>query len=335
MPVSSTPTASRHYVITLRSVFLLLVLAGCGLLLINISAPAAVARLAERYLSSDGNLTTRGREGLSQLLYLTALSCICWGLAALAWSLDALRGKLRSFILYDPLGPSPQRVLAASTLLGAAILLLYWADRRLGVPLGWLFDKEALLEHMTALLYGVASGVMAIAAYRLPIRSRRGDSRRTGSLHALSGLSRAGLSFGFWVLALLFFFVAMEEISWGQRIFGYGTPAGYEQINVQREANVHNLLSQAQLDYYTRLAAFVVFATLLAGWTLLAITAKPFLQLLMPHPSLLPLAYLTYVIAPHSHLEVLELMSGIFAAFYVWRVLGAVCGTDLAAARGN
>lgn len=32
-----------------------------------------------------------------------------------------------------------------------------------------------------------------------------------------------------------------EEISWGQRIFGWGTPASLKEVNAQGEFNVHNL----------------------------------------------------------------------------------------------
>ncbi len=44
------------------------------------------------------------------------------------------------------------------------------------------------------------------------------------------------------LFALLFFLMAGEEISWGQRIFGLETPAALKEINVQGEINFHNLL---------------------------------------------------------------------------------------------
>ena len=37
------------------------------------------------------------------------------------------------------------------------------------------------------------------------------------------------------------FFVAFEEISWGQHIFNWVTPDGYSKINLQKETNIHNL----------------------------------------------------------------------------------------------
>ena len=46
-----------------------------------------------------------------------------------------------------------------------------------------------------------------------------------------------------WVfsVAVLFFLVGGEEISWGQRVFAIGTPETMREINVQGETNLHNV----------------------------------------------------------------------------------------------
>lgn len=41
--------------------------------------------------------------------------------------------------------------------------------------------------------------------------------------------------------AAVMFFCAGEEISWGQRIFGFATPEGFEEINKQDELTLHNI----------------------------------------------------------------------------------------------
>ena len=43
------------------------------------------------------------------------------------------------------------------------------------------------------------------------------------------------------LLGLFFFFGAGEEISWGQRIFGFETSESIKEENIQNEFNVHNL----------------------------------------------------------------------------------------------
>lgn len=42
-------------------------------------------------------------------------------------------------------------------------------------------------------------------------------------------------------LAFIFFMGAGEEISWGQRVFGFNTPESLNKVNVQHEFNLHNL----------------------------------------------------------------------------------------------
>jgi hypothetical protein len=49
---------------------------------------------------------------------------------------------------------------------------------------------------------------------------------------------------GVWILLAssgVLFFLGGEEISWGQRVFGWGTPAALGRANAQDETNLHNL----------------------------------------------------------------------------------------------
>jgi len=52
------------------------------------------------------------------------------------------------------------------------------------------------------------------------------------------------------LVALWFLFMAMEEISWGQRIFGFGTPADLYMLNEQREFSLHNITFVENLKAY-------------------------------------------------------------------------------------
>lgn len=51
------------------------------------------------------------------------------------------------------------------------------------------------------------------------------------------------------VLAGAMFFVGMEEISWGQRVLGIETPRALAEINLQEEANLHNLAAPELLQW--------------------------------------------------------------------------------------
>ena len=70
------------------------------------------------------------------------------------------------------------------------------------------------------------------------------------------------------VLALVFLFGAGEEVSWGQRILGIGTPEEIANSNVQGETNLHNLKPVTGMSYQLFLAgwySFVLVAPLLAA----------------------------------------------------------------------
>ena len=49
----------------------------------------------------------------------------------------------------------------------------------------------------------------------------------------------------FLVLALFCLFAAGEEISWGQRLFGYRPPSYFLEHNFQQELNIHNIVATA------------------------------------------------------------------------------------------
>jgi hypothetical protein len=85
-------------------------------------------------------------------------------------------------------------------------------------------QEDQALEWASFWSFFIASGVFAVAASR---------QRRT-----------AGTLPWFLVgLALFCVFVAMEEISWGQRVFGHRPPDYFLAQNYQQELNLHNIAS--------------------------------------------------------------------------------------------
>ncbi|MFD0860361.1 hypothetical protein [Roseovarius aquimarinus] len=87
------------------------------------------------------------------------------------------------------------------------------------------FAKEdGPVEWSTALFLLVASVVMATHAVSLWRQGRRGAALLTA------------------FYGLLFFMAAGEEISWGQRIFGWESSEFFLENNKQDETNLHNLM---------------------------------------------------------------------------------------------
>jgi hypothetical protein len=85
-------------------------------------------------------------------------------------------------------------------------------------------------------------------------------------------------------IALLFLF--LEEISWGQRIFGIETPALFEDLNAQKEINLHNY---SPIYKHINKIAYAGLQFYLVGIVLLTLIFKKlystFLKFQIPIPS--------------------------------------------------
>ncbi len=120
----------------------------------------------------------------------------------------------------------------------------------------------------------------------------------------------------FYGVALFCFVVAMEEISWGQRVFGYRPPVYFLEYNFQQEFNFHNVV---ETDY-RKLALTLI----IAGYGIVLPLAAQFgflkgwlgrLGIVAPTILLLPVfaaSFLLYVVYPWSHSgEWVELILGL------------------------
>ena len=116
---------------------------------------------------------------------------------------------------------------------------------------GWLLNEDGIAEWAQFALY-----VGALLFSLQLLWRRRADAAR-------GFRSRAGLQWlGWLLLALLFFFIAGEEISWGERITRLGVE-WIRQINTQQETNLHNI---APLQHAGLLHSPFIVLGLLAGW---------------------------------------------------------------------
>jgi hypothetical protein len=100
-------------------------------------------------------------------------------------------------------------------LFAAVLAVLYFAAPDV---VDTLTVEDGAFENLTALFY-----LLAAIAFVFAIRRKSAGS--------------AWLA----LLALACVFVAGEEISWGQRIFGWATPEVIADVNVQEETTIHNL----------------------------------------------------------------------------------------------
>ena len=91
-----------------------------------------------------------------------------------------------------------------------------------------LYPEDHYFENMGAISLFVASAISLYLFFQAL------KARKVANTHWI----KLGVYLGF---ALLYFFGAGEEISWGQRIFNFQEPPQMAEENVQGEFNIHNL----------------------------------------------------------------------------------------------
>lgn len=157
------------------------------------------------------------------------------------------------------------------------------------------------------------SFLLAAVAYYLRAASHRLETHR--------------IPWFLWGVALFCFFVAMEEISWGQRILGYRPPTYFLEHNFQQEFNFHNVVDTD----YRKLALKLV----IVGYGIILPLAAQFsyvktwfeqLGIVATTTALVPAfagTFLVYSLYPWSHSgEWVELMLGLCLLFSALAVPG-------------
>jgi len=127
----------------------------------------------------------------------------------------------RSFGVYNGTWLYKRCLIFVLALTVIQIILVGWAVDRYPWLNRLFFNEDWTYEYLTAIFYLAAGGMLLWTFFKVP------DNKR----------------YRFFVIAFaaLFIFVAMEEISWGQRKLDVDTPETIEEINEQDELNIHNL----------------------------------------------------------------------------------------------
>jgi hypothetical protein len=110
--------------------------------------------------------------------------------------------------------------------------------------------EDMWIENGTAIGYGVGGLFFFLAAWRAP--QLKNGARSWAKVMTLA-----------W--ALIGIFLAGEEISWGQRIFGIATPEVIAEDSTQDEINIHNLTfieDNSDLSEYRMLSIYMVLGGL-------------------------------------------------------------------------
>jgi hypothetical protein len=181
---------------------------------------------------------------------------------------------------------------------GALFLCLAYASMDF-LKIGYLYKEDSLFESLTFVWLIVASLLTGWSAVRLASALSRSSQRRP----ILVGLGGA---------SVVFFGVGLEEISWGQRVFGWQTPEGFKALNYQQETSLHNLVTNPH-GLYPMLSLLFIGAVVL-GWLVTGVFRIPLLDYCLPHPHQLVLLNLALIagLLPRGDLfEELMALSGL------------------------
>jgi hypothetical protein len=135
-----------------------------------------------------------------------------------------------------------------------------------------LVEEDGIAENLQVLLYATALPLSIVMSRRLWTSGSR------------------GLATLYLFLAFGFFFMVGEELSWGQRMFGWATPQQFGAVNKQQETNLHNIYGVGATFKWLQMVAggYGLFLPLLLLRRTVPRKLRNLASLLLPPFSLVP-----------------------------------------------
>ena len=199
-------------------------------------------------------------------------------------------------------------------------LLAYWSLTDF-YDVKWYAGEDGVSEWWSVVTY-LASAVMAIVTARV-----------------LAQLGHPHLGLFHLLFAVLFLVAMMEEMSWGQRLFGWSTPETLTRVNEQGETTLHNIKGLDSIAATTffwggflALAGAAARAVLhhhrrvtTADFILPSLIVSPALIMIIfsitagqSVPSNIPLILLTYFDLDPEGSEIPEVLAGLCLVLYTY-----------------
>jgi hypothetical protein len=296
-----------------RQVGIAFIILGIGLFIAFQIFHPQIIGLLENSISADGEITPSGVRQLNYVFYIFTGLLVLFGYGLIKLGDESWRQRMVQVFLSDPIHgvldfrPSPRFMLVASTAIGLFLIV----HIRLYDPASRIFEvlylEDGVFESLTPILM-----LAAVLLIGLSIPKLRKDAQFVKVRNLITII--------YLLLMLVFFLNAMEEISWGQRIFGWETPQTFEG-NLQDETNLHNYFNQYYLLFY-RLLVFFPIVIFIAIWLEIKERFLDFNRLVLPHPSMIGLSLLIGAVSLiwFKEQELLEEMFALFFIFYSFRI---------------
>jgi len=210
--------------------------------------------------------------------------------------------EARGFILTDQINKTKHFSLWVFLISAFVGIVLHFNVLYFGIPVyEGTMEKVSTLVLLMALLFVFAS-IFYLKRAGLPQ-----SYKRKSFIILLVGSGILFLMFG-------------EEISWGQRIFGWESRGVFDEYNYQKETNLHNFLNPVLDLIYPTVGLISLILLFMAR----LFPAKGFsflYDLFLPHPSLLFLLLLMGGASFNGQSELYESMLSVFLFFYGLRIL--------------
>ena len=188
--------------------------------------------LAENYRTVPSPLSEERLSEFRQAVQVWGWSGIIAGFISLPIGQSYLRSRLLSLgswlarSLTHPLPLAADRYSGAFFLATGCVIvfaaLTHWSLTAYEA-VDWFEGEDGVSEWWSVATYLAAAALASATAWKL----RRLDQRKLALLHLF--------------LAVVFLLGALEEISWGQRLFNLGTPDVLSAVNQQGETTIHNV----------------------------------------------------------------------------------------------
>lgn len=166
--------------------------------------------------------------------------------------------------------------------------------------------QEGYIEELTSVLFFLSGVILLSAAIVLHKSSYKFYNKKH-----IQGILI--------ILSLILFLIFGEEMSWGQRIFGWESTGVFKDYNYQEETNIHNFLNPI-FKYAYPLVGFSTFFLLFFTWSFPQKNRSYLIKLFTPHPSSFFLFALAMGAGFEGHSEYFELLLQVAILLYSIRI---------------
>lgn len=282
--------------------------------LFNNESQSLIIKFVERYFSPDQHLQPPGIEFVkfqflklkvflffSGILLSTPLGGFLWSKLQKTWSSLIDTSRLSKFLFGNSyLSQKIEKNIFYFTTFLSLSLYLYVLS--LGEP-----AYEGLLETISAFGFFVA-GFFAFYSFFLV--------RKLPLNHSIEKYLKPFLL----CLGILLIGLGGEEVSWGQRIFGWQAFGVFETYNYQKETTIHNFFNPLFIYIYPAIGiSFFVF--LLLFWFFPAKNCHEFIHRVAPPPSFIILTFVMAGLSFRGHSEAYEVLLSLFFIVYTFRMI--------------